>query len=187
MDLPLVVLGLGSNLGDSRQIILDAVKVLEGVLSDLRMASFYETAPMYVTDQNRFINTAVAGYFPQSNLISKNLATEEFHRGTPMELLSIINKIEAQFGRDRNHEKRWGERALDIDILLFGNSTVNERDLVIPHPRLKERRFALQPLLELLPDAAESGTGISYRSICEKLPDQGVSYRALLFSLDKKR
>jgi 2-amino-4-hydroxy-6-hydroxymethyldihydropteridine diphosphokinase len=63
---------------------------------------------------------------------------------------------------------------LDIDILLFGNLEVKEPNLVIPHPMLRERRFALQPLLELLPDAVEPSTGLSYRSICEDLPDQGI-------------
>ena len=179
--LPLVVLGLGSNLGDSRQIILDAVKVLEGVLTDLRMASLYETLPMHVTDQNSFINTAVAGFFPgikrkTKNVATKNLTTEdaELNSGTPMKLLSIINKIEVQFGRNRKQERRWGERYLDIDILLFGNLAVNKPDITIPHPRLTERRFALQPLLELLPEAIEPETGVSYRKICDALPDQGV-------------
>jgi len=157
--MPLVVLGLGSNLGDSRGIIFNAVKILEKSLKDLRAASLYETEPLHVTDQNRFINTAAAG----------------FYEGTPGELLSLINEIEAGFGRDRNKERRWGERFLDIDILLFGDQILNEPELQIPHLRLRERRFALQPLLELLPDAMEPGTGLSYRSICDALPDQGVT------------
>ena len=156
--MPFVLLGLGSNLGDSRQIIFDAIKALEKFLTELRSASLYETEPLYVTDQNSFINTAVAGFFNDS----------------PEKLLQHVNKIERNFGRDRSKERRWGERTLDIDLLLFGDLTVDESDLVIPHPRLKERRFALAPLLELLPDAREPGTGISYFSICQALPDQGV-------------
>jgi 2-amino-4-hydroxy-6-hydroxymethyldihydropteridine diphosphokinase len=85
-----------------------------------------------------------------------------------------LHEIEARFGRDRSKERRWGERFLDIDILLFGDFTINETELVIPHPRLKERRFALEPLLELSPDIAESGTGLFYRDFCAALPDQGV-------------
>jgi len=158
IETSLIVLGLGSNLGDSKRIILEAVKALEEILTDLRYASLYETEPLYVTDQGRFINTAAAGYFADS----------------PEKLLQHVNKIESNFGRDRTHEKRWGERTLDIDILLFGDLLVAEQDLIIPHPRLKERRFALEPLLELLPDAVEPGTGQSYRSINEALPDQGV-------------
>ena len=147
-------------MGDSRRIVLDAITALEQVLAELRRASLYETDPLYVTDQGRFINTAVAGLYG----------------GKPRELLSRIHEIEASFGRDRSRERRMGERTLDIDILLFGElnavlpASANEPCLEIPHPRLKERRFALQPLLELLPDAAEPGTGIPYRRICEALP-----------------
>ena len=162
---PLVVLGLGSNLGDSRLIVLDAIKALEGVLLELRAAPLYETAPLYVTDQERFINTAVAGFYPEPLAQGPSSARKLLHR---------INEIEACFGRDRSRERRWGERSLDIDILLFGNLALRESDLEIPHRRLRERRFALEPLLELLPGAVEPGTGISYREICDSLPDQGV-------------
>ena len=153
-----VVLGLGSNLGDSRSIIREAVKVLANLIKDLRTASFYRTAPLYVKDQSHFINTAVSGFYDK----------------TPEQLLSVIQQIEADFGRDRKSERRWGERSLDIDILLFGDLVFKGADLEIPHPRIKERRFALEPLLELLPCALEPGTGISYRSICDALPDQWV-------------
>jgi len=160
----LVVLGLGSNVGDSRRIVLDAVAALRQVLVGLRRASLYETEPLYITDQNSFINTAVSG----------------FYSGMPGELLSCIHAIEADFGRDRLQERRWGERVLDIDILLFGQQRVvfpaseGQPYLEIPHPHLKERRFALQPLLELLPDAVEPETGLLYAGICRALPDQGV-------------
>jgi 2-amino-4-hydroxy-6-hydroxymethyldihydropteridine diphosphokinase len=157
MDRP-VVLGLGSNKGDSRGIILEAITALDHILDELRRASLYESDPLYVTNQNRFINTAVAGFYP----------------GTPGELLAAVQEIEARFGRDRSREQRWGERPLDIDILLFGDLIIDEQNLQIPHPRLKERRFALEPLLELMPGALEPGTGISYQSIRDALPAQGV-------------
>ena len=160
---PFVVLGLGSNLGHSRRIILDAVMALEGVLADLRRASLYETDPLYVTDQGRFINTAVAGFYGDST-----------DYRSAKKLLSHVQKIETSYGRDRKSERRWGERFLDIDILLYRDLLLNEPNLVIPHPRLRERRFALEPLLELLPEAIEPGTGLLYRSICDALPDQGV-------------
>ena len=167
-----VVLGLGSNRGDtqrdSSRIVLDAIAELGKFLTELRSASLYVTDPLYVTDQARFINTVVCGYYPDLN----TRASSDIQ--TARELLYCIHYIESRFGRDRVHERRWGERLLDIDILLFGDLVLNESDLIIPHPRLNERRFALEPLLELLPDAAEPGTGLSYRSICEALPDQGV-------------
>jgi 2-amino-4-hydroxy-6-hydroxymethyldihydropteridine diphosphokinase len=157
MDRP-VVLGLGSNKGDSLGIILEAITALDHILDKLKRASLYESDPLYVTNQNRFINTAAAGLYP----------------GAPGELLAAVQEIEARFGRDRSREQRWGERPLDIDILLFGDLILNERGLQIPHPRLKERRFALEPLLELMPCALEPGTGIPYQSICDALPAQGV-------------
>jgi 2-amino-4-hydroxy-6-hydroxymethyldihydropteridine diphosphokinase len=171
MGFPLVVLGLGSNLGDSRSIILDAIEALRDVLLELRAASLYETAPLYVTDQRRFINTVVAGFYHE--MLGQSTVDPVCTR----KLLSRINEIEARFGRDRSREQRWGERPLDIDILLFGDLILNEDNLQIPHPRLKERRFALEPLLEILPEAKEPGTGISYREICDSLPDQGVRKR----------
>ena len=155
---------MGSNLGDSRVIILEAIKALEEILSELRCASFYETEPLYVTDQGRFINTVVAGFYNENSEPLESVR----------ELLSCLHKIEESFGRNRAGERRWGERLLDIDILLFGDLTMNESDIIIPHPRLKERRFALEPLLEILPDAKEPGTGLFYSSICQALPDQGV-------------
>ena len=166
---PYIVLGLGSNMGDSRLIVLDAVKALGDVLLELRAASLYETEPLYVTDQASFINTAVAGFYPEPQGSSDALYARN--------LLRQINQIEARFGRDRSRERRWGERPLDIDILLFGSLTLAETDLEIPHPRLRERRFALEPLLELLPLAKEPRTGVSYREICDSLPDQGVKKR----------
>jgi 2-amino-4-hydroxy-6-hydroxymethyldihydropteridine diphosphokinase len=160
----LVVLGLGSNLGDSHSIILEAAKALEEILLELRCASLYETDPLYVTDQARFINTVAAGFCEGSREALKSAR----------ELLSRLQAIELRFGRNRAAERRWGERFLDIDILLFGDLAINKNGLIIPHPRLKERRFALEPLLEILPEAVEPGTGISYRTVCDALSDQGV-------------
>ena len=153
-----VVLGLGSNLGDSRQIVEDAIKALEEVLHELRRASLYETEPMYVTDQNRFINTAVSGFYPGEGDLQ-----------SARELLAAVQNIEKNFGRDRSSERRWGERYLDIDILLFGNLVVKEEDLEIPHPRLKERQFALEPLLELFPEAQDPETGYFYKNYLSEL------------------
>jgi 2-amino-4-hydroxy-6-hydroxymethyldihydropteridine diphosphokinase len=157
----LVVLGLGSNRGDSRNILEGAVTALGDILRAPRRASVFETEPLYVTDQNRFLNTAVSGRY----------------QGSPRELLRAVQAIEAAFGRDREKERRWGERTLDIDILLFGDLVVSDPPaLEIPHPRLTERRFALTPLLELVSDAADPRTGVSYRSLCAGLPPQGIYY-----------
>jgi 2-amino-4-hydroxy-6-hydroxymethyldihydropteridine diphosphokinase len=158
-----VVLGLGSNKShgflDSRKILDELIPALGELIREMRVSSFYETEPLYVADQPVFVNAAVAGFYPAS----------------PHELLEAARRLEARFGRDRARERRWGERTLDIDILLFGGLVVSEPPvLTIPHPRLKERRFALEPLLELVPQALEPGTGVAYSRICASLPDQGV-------------
>ena len=160
---PLVVLSLGSNLGDSRQIVLDAMADLGSLLNDIRLASLYETEPLHVTDQGRFINTAAAGFYPGKE-----------DAQSARKLLKLIQEIEKKYVRDRSRERRWGERYLDIDILLFGNLVLSEPELEIPHPRLAGRRFALEPLLELLPGVLEPGTGKSYLEICQSLPGQGL-------------
>ncbi|MCL2832993.1 MAG: 2-amino-4-hydroxy-6-hydroxymethyldihydropteridine diphosphokinase [Treponema sp.] len=157
-----VILGLGSNRPwnglDSFSILAGAISELSKNLVNIKRASFYETEPIPKSSQNNFINTAAAGLF----------------NGSPGKLLNLVNNIEAQFGRDRSKEIRWGERSLDIDILLFGDLALTAPDLVIPHPRLEERRFALEPLLELWPSACSPVTGKLYREICDALPEQGV-------------
>ena len=158
-----VFLGLGSNLPyrekDCRVILEEACAELEQTLRRLRRSSFYRTEPVGVKDQNFFINCAVTGFFD----------------GNPYRLLEIIQQIEASYGRNRANERRWGERTLDIDILLFGNMVLYEEPLlIIPHAELNKRRFALEPLCEISPEKTDPQSGQSYSSICEALPDQGV-------------
>jgi 2-amino-4-hydroxy-6-hydroxymethyldihydropteridine diphosphokinase len=154
----LVILGLGSNQGDSLQILEDALTDLERVLSDLKHSSVYKTAPLHVLDQAWFYNTAVSGYY----------------NGEPLELLEALHRIEAAHGRNRKKERRYGERTLDIDILLFGDHIVQLPQLEIPHPRLRKRRFALEPLLELVPGAQDPASGELYRDICNTLTEQEI-------------
>jgi 2-amino-4-hydroxy-6-hydroxymethyldihydropteridine diphosphokinase len=161
-DLRRVVLGIGSNKGDSPGIIREAIRELGEIFQHIRTASFYKSDPIGVTDQVAFLNTAVSG----------------FYSGTPDSLLLILHRIESSYGRNRSMERLWGERTLDIDVLLIGNLIVDSPDLQIPHPRLKERAFALVPLLELEPDAQDPLTGSLYRDILAKLPEQGVRHNA---------
>jgi 2-amino-4-hydroxy-6-hydroxymethyldihydropteridine diphosphokinase len=148
-------------------LVVSAIAGLSGLLTDLRVSPFYETEPLQVTDQPPFLNAVAAGFFsPSSNDTGSTAARE---------LLQAVQAIEAEYGRNRSAERRWGERSLDIDILLFGDEVIEETDLVIPHPRLKERAFALRPLLDLVPDVREPGTGRLYNDILKALPEQGVS------------
>ncbi|MDR2509626.1 MAG: 2-amino-4-hydroxy-6-hydroxymethyldihydropteridine diphosphokinase [Spirochaetaceae bacterium] len=153
------VLGLGSNQGDSYTILNGALEELSEMLSGFKAAPFYKTRPMHIEDQPLFLNTACSGGF----------------EGEPLALLKALHEVERRHGRDRTRERRWGERRLDIDILYAGDFILNTESLEIPHPRLFERRFALEPLLALEPYAADPVSGKSLRSICDALPDQGVT------------
>jgi 2-amino-4-hydroxy-6-hydroxymethyldihydropteridine diphosphokinase len=110
------------------------VKVLE--LSELR-----ETDPVGVVDQPPFLNGAVA--------LETSLS--------PRELLEALLRVERELGRVRT--ERWGPRTIDLDLLVYGEEVVDEPGLRIPHPRLHERRFALEPLAELEPELRIPGVG----------------------------
>lgn len=160
-----VVLGLGSNASwngiDSVSLLQGAVNALCSVLADMTWSSVYKTKPMYVTEQEDFYNMVVAGNVSEAV--------------TPHSLLSTIHDIEASFGRNRALETRNGPRPLDIDIELFGNEKLDDADLVIPHPRMSERAFVLVPLLEILPESADSIDKRKYADFLKHLPGQGVT------------
>ena len=130
--------GVGANLGDREATIRAALDALPGVvgISELR-----ETDPVGVVDQPPFLNGAVA------------LETELGAR----ELLERLLEIERELGRERR--ERWGPRTIDLDLLLYGAETIDEPGLTVPHPRLHERRVALEPLLELDPGLESPGRG----------------------------
>jgi 2-amino-4-hydroxy-6-hydroxymethyldihydropteridine diphosphokinase len=130
--------GLGSNLGDREATIRRAVEVL-GERPGIRVAgvsTLRETDPVGVEDQPRFLNGVVA----------LEVAL------TARALLDELLAVERELGRDRSRETRWGPRTIDLDLLLFGDEVVDEPGLTVPHPRLAERRFVLEPLHELEPD-----------------------------------
>ena len=129
-----VYLSLGSNLGDRAANLHAAIAQLGAAGPVRAVSALYETQPVDVPDQPWFLNCAVA------------LETES----TPRELLKFVLAIEEKMGRLRMREK--GPRKIDIDILLFGERTVEEPGLKIPHPSLQERRFVLEPLVEIAPE-----------------------------------
>jgi 2-amino-4-hydroxy-6-hydroxymethyldihydropteridine diphosphokinase len=129
--------GLGSNLGEREEALRGALARLEEVdgIDVVAVSSFRETDPVGNVDQPRFVNAAAA------------LETSLGPRG----LLDALLEVERSLGRDRSQEERWGPRTIDLDLLLYGDETVDEPGLEIPHPRLAERAFVLEPLLELDP------------------------------------
>lgn len=127
------------------------------VLRDARVSSLYETDPVGVTDQPPFLNACCTG--------RTWLA--------PRELLARLKAIEAEAGR-RPGGPRWGPRPLDLDILLYGDRIVQEPDLVIPHPRLAERAFALVPLAEIAPEWPVPGTGATVAELAARVAAEGL-------------
>jgi 2-amino-4-hydroxy-6-hydroxymethyldihydropteridine diphosphokinase len=127
--------GLGSNLGDPEELIRSALELLgaEAGIEVVGVSSLRETDPVGYEDQPRFLNGAT------------ELSTEL----PPQELLERLLAIERRLGRVRREGTRFGPRTIDLDLLLYGQETVEEPGLTLPHPRLHERRFALEPLAEL--------------------------------------
>ncbi|HUE67957.1 MAG TPA: 2-amino-4-hydroxy-6-hydroxymethyldihydropteridine diphosphokinase [Candidatus Acidoferrum sp.] len=127
-----VVLGLGSNVGSrSRNLSAARRRLREKGVRILRQSQVIETEPWGVTDQARFLNQVVEGEW----------------NGSPRQLLEAAKAVEREGGRVET--KRWGPRVVDVDILFFDDLQVDEPDLVIPHPRIKQRPFVLQSLDEL--------------------------------------
>ena len=137
--------GLGSNLGEREVTLRAAIGRLRGLpdVEVIRVSSFRDTEPVGPVDQPRFLNGAV------------ELETDL----TPRALLGALLELERAFGRDRSAGPLHGPRTLDLDLLLYGAETIDEPLLNVPHPRLHERRFVLEPLAELDPDLEVPGQG----------------------------
>jgi 2-amino-4-hydroxy-6-hydroxymethyldihydropteridine diphosphokinase len=131
-----VFVGLGSNLNTPIQQVQSALCQLAQLpkMRCIQASSLYRSAPMGITTQPDFIN-AVAEFDCALN---------------PFELLAALLALEQQHGRIR--KQRWGERTLDLDLLLYGNEIITSESLIVPHPGLKQRDFVLIPLSEIVPD-----------------------------------
>jgi 2-amino-4-hydroxy-6-hydroxymethyldihydropteridine diphosphokinase len=153
-------LSLGSNTGDRATNLREAITRLSQAGKVVAVSSFYETEPVEFTSQPWFLNCAVA------------LDTDK----TPNELLQTALAIERAMGRKRTQEK--GPRNIDIDILLFEDAIVDEKGLKIPHPGLTSRRFVLEPLAEIAPEARDPALKKTVRELLAALPP-GQSVRKL--------
>jgi 2-amino-4-hydroxy-6-hydroxymethyldihydropteridine diphosphokinase len=158
-------IGLGGNLGDPRQAFVSAVRELQTIGQVVRVSSLYETEPRDLLDQPIFTNAAL------------ELETDL----EPAELLYQLKRLEATLGREPSVE-RFGPRIVDLDILAFDGRCVAdmEIDLIVPHPRLQERRFVLEPLAELDPglrpwrNCADLRTDVTVADLLPSVADQEV-------------
>ena len=123
-------IGLGSNLGDSRQILLEAVQKL-ATLGSVKTSKLYQSPPMGPQDQPNYLNAVVQ--------LETDLA--------PLVLLDELQRFEQESGRVRL--RRWGERTLDVDLLIYGQEHIQNERLTVPHAGLFERDFVVIPLLDL--------------------------------------
>ena len=139
-------IGLGANLADPGAQVLRALDELAHLprCALLARSSLWRSAPVGYADQPEFINAVV------------ELQT----RLAPRVLLNYLLEIETRFGRDRSESEKWGPRELDLDLLTFGDESIDEPGMHIPHPHLHERAFVLVPLAEIAPSLKISGVGI---------------------------
>ena len=155
--MPRAFIAFGGNVGDARETIARAItQFCDGDrIRLIARSSDYKTPPWGKTDQPAFINACI--------IIDTGL--------TPLGLLDEAHEVERAFGRDRHKEERWGPRSLDIDLLTYGEDTIDDPDLTLPHPRLFERAFVLVPLLEIAPNAIIAGR--SLREALARLAQSG--------------
>jgi 2-amino-4-hydroxy-6-hydroxymethyldihydropteridine diphosphokinase len=147
---------LGSNLGDRLANLHQAILLLSPKAATIRASAVYETEPWGYKDQPSFLNQVI------------EVQTEL----NPQELLFYVQDIEKKVGRKPSF--RYGPRVIDVDILLYDDVLADTPELIIPHPHLQERAFALVPLVEIAPDLVIPGLGIKVRDLLVKLEPSGV-------------
>lgn len=164
-----IVIGLGANIGDDAAIVarFSAARAALAALGPARASPIYRTAPIGGPAQRDYLNAAVA------------VSVEP--PPTPDELIAIVRELERGLGRDRRSEARNGPRAIDLDVLVWGDRRVHHDHLVVPHPRLAARRFALAPLVDLLGDVAIPGTGSTAAALLARTADQRCGLTDLTF------
>ena len=139
----IIAIGIGSNLGPSAQTVRAAARRLaeDPTLRNVRASSLYNSAPVGPIEQPAFVNAVVCAETACA----------------PAEVLANLLALEQSFGRERR--ERWGPRILDLDLLLFGETTLASPGLDIPHPRMFQRGFVLVPLAEVAPDLRDPVSG----------------------------
>jgi len=154
-----VYLSLGSNLGNRQQNLRRAIDALAPEkIRVVAISDLYETEPQDVTDQPWFLNMAI------------ECCTEL----SAFEFLTSLHRIERALGRVREGTPPGGPRLIDLDILLFGDLRLATPQLTLPHPRMLQRRFVLEPLLELAPDLKDPVTGQPLRTSLQNVKGQSI-------------
>ena len=152
----MIYLGLGSNLGDRRENLGLATELLGKISVDVQLAPLYETEPLGLKDQRKFLNTVVG----IDTMVSPN------------NLLDYCHEIEGILGRIRT--VRDGPRTIDVDILLYDNIILNDRNLVVPHPRMHERNFVLAPLSDIAANVIHPLFDYTVQELYDQCKDTGV-------------
>jgi 2-amino-4-hydroxy-6-hydroxymethyldihydropteridine diphosphokinase len=159
-----VAISLGSNQGDRAENLRRGIAALEDLLEAVQCSAVFETDPMHLEDQPRFLNACCVGYAGQA----------------PLELLARLKRIEAKVGRNPDGP-RYGPRPLDLDLLLYGDKVCDTPELTIPHPRLRERPFVLLPLSEVAPEwvvpAVEGASSVTVADLAEASGRRGIVSR----------
>jgi len=152
-----VILSLGSNIGNRKKFIEDAIIEIENIFqSEVRKSSFYETEPWGFDAEVSFLNCCIS-FFSSCN---------------PKEILKATQKIEIELGRvKKSKNSNYQPRVIDIDILYVGQLKVNEEDLTIPHPLIYDRSFVLTPLVELYPHLIDPVKKASVSQLFEQCND----------------
>jgi 2-amino-4-hydroxy-6-hydroxymethyldihydropteridine diphosphokinase len=153
----MILLGLGTNLGDRRAQLSQAIAGLGQIGTVGAISHLYESAPMYVLDQPSFYN----------------LCLEFSSTLSPVELLHAVKSIERIHGRTDG--PRNGPRVIDIDIISFGDEILHLPDLIIPHPRLAERGFVLAPLADIAPDLILPGYDATIAALLARCDVSGIA------------
>jgi len=151
-----VIVGLGANVGTPELALRQAVIELSAGARQSKLSKLYRSVPVGGPPQPDFLNAALRVLWP----------------APPRSLLGRLRVLELDAGRVR--AERWGPRTLDLDILWVAGLALDEPDLVIPHPRLRQRAFALRPLIDVAPEAIDPVDGAAYAQVLAELGSAGV-------------
>ena len=144
---------MGTNLGNRVNNLQKAIQALKNIGEITGLSSIYETEPWGLSSQPSFLNQAI--------ILETTLL--------PSDLLSALKRIEKELGR--TPAEQWSSRLIDIDILIYGTQEINSKELIIPHPRMAERKFALIPLCELNQGLVVPGMNVSVQQLLDRCLD----------------